>query len=86
MKKKHHKIQSKKDYWIETLSPFTDMSLTKDEVKKYQDELAQRLSDLVKNNIIVDSDNDVICKHQLAERGHHGDKYSVCIKCHQEFY
>ena len=51
MKKKHHKIQSKKDYWIETLSPFTDMSLTKDEVKKYQDELAQRLSDLVKNNI-----------------------------------
>tara|TARA_R110002153_G_scaffold6210_16_gene28621 strand:+ start:934 stop:1152 length:219 start_codon:yes stop_codon:yes gene_type:complete len=72
MKKKHHKIQSQKDYWIETLSPFTDMCLTKDEAKKYQDELAQRLSDLVKNNIIVDSDN--------------GDKYSVCIKCHQEFY
>ena len=28
----------------------------------------------------------VVCEHQLAERGYHGDKYSVCIKCRKEFH
>jgi hypothetical protein len=28
----------------------------------------------------------VVCDHQLAERGYHGDKYSVCIKCRKEFH
>ena len=61
MTKKHYKIQSQKGYWFETLSLFTDESLTKEEMEEYKHELAQRLADLVKNNCVLD---DVInCKN-----------------------
>jgi len=68
MTKKHHKIQSQESYWLEALSLFTDGCLNEDEMKQYKKDLAKRLADLVKNNVVLDGVIKCQCIHEIEER------------------
>ncbi len=78
MTKKHYKIQSRKGYWFETLSLFTDECLTKEEMEEYKHELAQRLADLVKNNCVLD---DVMCDCEDKNYSVPEMNRQMCFQC-----
>ena len=78
MTKKHYKIQSQESYWLEALSLFTDGCLNEDEMKQYKKDLAKRLADLVKNNVVLDAV--IKCDHRFYRID---AKRIQCIKCEQ---